>query len=245
MNLEVSKDVSIHDGTILIKGTPLTKFRVHEELGRGANGIVFAAEHVVLSMPCAIKLWLRLRNKDQRDKIQQGLLEARKLAVADRRWAAHVYDADVVNGVFYSSMELIRGVSVKEHLKTGHSKFDLWSLARLYLNGVESTTTESTAHGDAHTSNVLLYPDFDDEGVPAKKMKFIDFGTSIYVSAEKWRHRHWAVVQETMMRILAPFQTLSNSLKPHGDFLGRPEHLKIAYWRDVLNDIHPEVTGIL
>jgi serine/threonine protein kinase len=240
LNLVLSEDISVRNGTLIIKGDALPKFRIHEELGRGANGVVFAAEHVHLSTPCAIKLWIRLRSKDQRDKTQQGLYEARKLAAADRNWAAQIYDADVLNGVFYSSMQLIRGVSLKQHLERTHSKEHLLALGRLYLNGIAATTTESTAHGDAHTSNVLLHQDFDEDGDEVTKMKFIDFGTSLYVEPERWRERHWSVAQETIMRILAPFETLHKSMELYGEFLSRPEHLKVAYWWDVLSDLKPE-----
>lgn len=240
LTVNLADGVRIEDGILNIRGSRVTRLQLNSEIGRGANGVVFDAKHIHLDRTCAVKIWLRLRAGDNRDKLVQGIEQARKLAASHPDWVAQCYDSDVISDVFFASMELIPGQALRTYLQRPLQKRDLWWLARLYLNGITKTTTEYTAHGDAHVGNVLVYEHIVSDYEKGTRLKFIDFGTSIFLGGANWRERHWRVVEETMMRILAGFNGLSDARKTHGPFPERPEYLKIPYWEDILFDLSSE-----
>lgn len=244
LSLAINDDVSIVDGILSLCGEQQKRFLLEKEIGRGANGIVFRAMRTALMQPCALKLWVSLRSNDSRDKVQQGIAEARKIAAAHPDWVPTIYDADTIGDVFFTSMEYIPGLSLKQHLNAGANLRDRWMLARLYINAIEKTTTEASAHGDAHWGNVVVYDDHVDPHEPKRRLKLIDFGTSLFTGQHASRARHWKVVDETFRRILADFGELPYALKAQGAAFGepanRPEHLKIPYYDDVLNQLKVE-----
>lgn len=244
MNVTVTPDVVVNDGTLTIKGTSITRFSLEREIGRGANGVVFAGRRVWLDQPCAVKLWLTLRTHDKRDKVRQGLAEARKMAAAHPEWVAALYDADLVEGVFFTSMEFIDGETLKEYLKKPLTKNRRWWLARLYINGIDKTTTTGTAHGDAHAGNVIVFDYIVDKFETAKRLKLIDFGTSIFASDGASTDRHWRVVEETFERIVNVFDNYAPAKKQlestFGALAAREEYLKIAHFDDLLDSLKIE-----
>jgi serine/threonine protein kinase len=244
-NHSVNDDVSVIEGVLTIKGHPVDRLTIESVLGDdGANGIVFGGKQNYIEQPRAIKVWLNLREGDTRDKVTQGIQEAKKIAGSNVEWVAQVYDAEVVEGVFYTSMELIPGTSSKKHLTTELSKWERWWLARLYINGIEKTTTEKIAHGDAHPGNVIVYEHVENKYEGGTRLKFIDFGTSLYSGVESSRERHWCVVDATFQKILKPFGQLAEARRDHGPVKNREEYLKIPYYDDVLSHLKAEA-GII
>lgn len=254
MSAQLVAGIAVEDGVLIINGKPIDRYRLLKEIGRGANGVVFEARNVALDTPCALKIWLALRAGDNRDKLQQGMAEARKMAAAHADWVAQIYDAEVISGVIFATMELIDGESLKKHLKRPLNKERLWWLARLYLNGIEKTTTETEAHGDPHPGNVLVYEYQKDKYEGGTKVKLIDFGTSLFYGPQNWRDRHWRVVEETVDRIFASFGSYREVKRNNEDRFLRIsrevqssswdyELFKIAYWNDVLNDLKLEAFG--
>ena len=88
-----------------------------------------------------IKIGLHI---DSRDKLQQGLEEARKMAAAHPEWVVPLYDADVIEGVFVASMQLVEGETLRSYLAQAPAKRDLWGIASLYVNGI-GTSVEAIA----------------------------------------------------------------------------------------------------
>jgi hypothetical protein len=78
------------------------------------------------------------------------------------------------------------------------------------------------------------------DGDEIRRMKFIDFGTSLYVEPERWRERHWRVAQETMMRILAPFETLHKSMELYGEFARSSRTSQGRLLAGHINDLKPD-----
>lgn len=241
----VNDDVNVLNGTLVIKGQSIERFGIERVLGDGANGIVFGGIQKYIEQPRAIKVWLKLRDGDKRDKVAQGIQEAKKIAASNLEWVAQVYDAEVINGMFYTSMELIPGTSLRKHLTTKLTIRDRWWLARLYINGIDRTTTETIAHGDAHPGNVMVYEHVESKYERGTRLKFIDFGTSLYSSAEASRERHWRVVDETFRNILRPFSDLADAIRDHGPMAEREDYLKVPFYDDVLDQLKIEagITG--
>jgi serine/threonine protein kinase len=192
------------------------------KLGQGKNGAVFLAENETLRRTEAIKIWTKLRSNDRRDKLKQGLEEARKAASVVGYYVAQVYSAGVTNGnYFYAVMEYVRGETLEQILEVGLSPLNRYRIAVAYIDAIEKTAEVGTLHGDAHTNNVLVdiqkpdrpagpEPDGSDDWFfrymatfkPGYTLKLVDFGTSYFAKNETHEHRHWRVVDETMRRLL-------------------------------------------
>lgn len=129
LNVEIAPGLTVRDGVLTIRDVPVPRFQLDREMARGANGVVFSAQRLWLKQPCAVKVWLKLRAEDQRDKIRQGLFEAQKVASANPEWAVSVFDADMVEGIFFTSMELVDGETLRALLRSSPTKQQRWQLA--------------------------------------------------------------------------------------------------------------------
>ena len=65
----------------------------------------------------AVKIWMKLRERDRRDKFQKGIPEARKPADADNSdVAVRIHEAGDIGCLFYTTMEYFDGITVREWL---------------------------------------------------------------------------------------------------------------------------------
>jgi len=218
---EVTCNLSAREGGIYV-GDERLDFKSHHVvrmLGQGANGAVFLAQNETLQRTEAIKVWARLRSKDKRDKLKQGLEEARKAAAVAGEFFAQIYSGGIIEEKhFYVVMEYVDGQTLDTVLNSPAYQKRLnfhWrmKLAESYMKAIELTTEAGVMHGDAHTKNVLLSisePNDNDEpwlrDVKSRtlwfSMKLVDFGTSYNRAPEKFERRHWETVTETVRRIL-------------------------------------------
>lgn len=184
---------------LFVKGQPFENYKVIEEVGSGVNGVVYRATNELLQREEAIKVWRSLKPGDTRDKLEQGLREAQKLASAHTDHAVAIYAARQIGGVFVATMEYIQGHTLEWH-RLNSEPFVRCQLARLYLEAIIQTSTASSRHGDAHGKNVLVY-DASTKYEKALKLKLCDFGTSLYSGKEASEQRHWRIVRETILRL--------------------------------------------
>jgi serine/threonine protein kinase len=207
--LPLSKDIRLTRRGLAVEGDTL-QFSVHRlrrELGRGANGIVFLARNRLLDRDEALKVWLKLRASDSRDKFAQGLREARKACAAAGKYVVPIYNAGTIgNRYFYATMEFVKARTLAEYLKSGPDLQERSHLAVTYVEALQATAAAGILHGDPHAHNVLVlekpYPH-----KPSKKyfdtIKLLDFGTSRFTAPARHDERHWRVVDETIQRIFA------------------------------------------
>lgn len=217
---------TVQNGSIYIDDNRLEfpNHRIVRKLGQGQNGAVFLAENETLQRTEAIKIWTKLRANDRRDKLKQGLQEARKAATVVGNYVAQVYSAGVTNGnYFYAVIEYVSGETLEQALQGGLSPLTRYRIAVSYIDAIEQTAKVGTLHGDAHSKNVLVDvskpdrpvgpdegPDGSDDWIyrlaatnrPGFTLKLVDFGTSYFAKNEPHEHRHWRVVDETVRRIL-------------------------------------------
>ena len=110
----------IVDGNISRQATALVlpDICIQEELSRGANGIVFLAHDNILDRKVGVKIWIKLRQMDRRDKTFQGSNEAGKSLEAlkqprDEFQIRQPYEnlfysaiADIYSAILYSDSEV-------------------------------------------------------------------------------------------------------------------------------------------
>lgn len=170
-------DVKFELGRLTINGhdilIPNISF-IEEIRPRGSNGLVFKCTDTVLRRLVAAKIWIPRQN-DPRDRNQQALAEASKIAQLNHNNIVHIYQcSQLPNGWVYSIMEYVNGVNLDAFIKANRSdfsqRFRLWKQIEKVL---EYSHKSSVFHGDLHSGNILII----DETV-----KVIDFGTSIFAS---------------------------------------------------------------
>jgi serine/threonine protein kinase len=206
----VSTDGQAIIGDSLLKFPNLTVSRV---IGSGANGAVFRARHEFLERDIAVKVWLKLRAKDQRDKFSQGIEEAKKTAQSHPGGnIVQIYDAGAIDGFFYATMDFFPGITCRDWLKWYQPP--LRRRLRLASGVLHSLTAAmdnavrpGAVHGDPHLGNILVrYPWLpSDEPGSYPWFLIVDFGTSAFTSHENSVKRHWRVVHQTVKILLRPF----------------------------------------
>ncbi len=148
-------------------------YRIIEELGRGALGVVYRAEHRLLKKPAAIKLW-SLPNT-QTSKANAALLrEARAAAATRHSGVVDVYDIlRLPDGRIAMVMELLDGETLSARIaRTGALECsDATQIARAIADVLDATHGAGIVHRDLKPENVFLLPD--------GRIKVLDFGAAL------------------------------------------------------------------
>ncbi len=150
-------------------GSALPGYEIGVPLGCGSFGVVYAARHVRLDRPVAIKqLWPNLTaDADARRRFAE---EARVLASLDHPHVVRVYDY-VERGACALVLELVRGGSLSDRQQ--RSRPSVSTACRLVvglLGGLEHAHQHGVVHRDVKPANLL----FTDDGV----LKVADFGVA-------------------------------------------------------------------
>lgn len=148
-------------------------YRILDELGRGALGVVYRAEHRLLKKTAAIKLW-SLPNT-QTAKANAALLrEARAAAATRHGGVVDVYDIlRLPDGRIAMVMELLEGETLSARIaRTGALEpTECIQIARAIADVLAATHNAGIVHRDLKPENVFLLPD--------GRVKVLDFGAAL------------------------------------------------------------------
>ena len=170
----------VPQATIAVRSSAMTKtpetigdYRILEELGRGALGVVLRAEHRLLKKPAAIKLW-SLPNT-QTAKANAALLREARAASATRHpGVVDVYDIlRMPDGRIAMVMELLDGETLAARIARGGAldPGESVRVARRITEVLEATHAAGIVHRDLKPENVFLLPD--------NRVKVLDFGAAL------------------------------------------------------------------
>lgn len=148
-------------------------YKILEELGRGALGVVYRAEHRLLKKVAAIKLW-SLPNT-QTSKANAALLrEARAAAATRHPGVVDVYDIlRLPDGRIAMVMELLDGETLSSRISRvgALEPNDAVQIARAIADVLDATHSAGIVHRDLKPENVFLLPD--------GRVKVLDFGAAL------------------------------------------------------------------
>jgi serine/threonine protein kinase len=242
MRAEIS--TSIVGGRLFLENREcrIPNIRIDDVIGAGANGMVFSGQHVYIDRRIAVKIWVRMKAHDARDKVTQGLEEINKASRAESRYAIRVYDAGILPGadIVYAVLEFVDGVTCTQWLTRQHPNlFSRLRLAEALTSELFSLAFNGMIHGDPHGGNIMVLPPFaaSHNGIISPEFKLVDFGTSYFTSAGFSAQRHWHVFQSTIVRLLHPFNIVSmwKPPPPVSNLLG------LYGWYDTFFELIPEI----
>jgi eukaryotic-like serine/threonine-protein kinase len=150
------------------------RFDVRSEIGRGSNGVVYAAFDPVLGREVAIKaIPLAADNQVRRRAEANFLQEAKSAAGLNHPGIVTVFDAGKSESVAYIAMERLYGSDLHDWLaaRTKLSPKAIASLMARVTDAVHYAHRRGLIHRDLKPSNVFLTRDM--------KPKVLDFGVAL------------------------------------------------------------------
>ena len=157
------------DGSVLGPGGQIGPFRIEQELGRGAMGVVYLAHDTKLDRPVAIKSLPAelMENTTARTRFAR---EARVLASLNHPNIATIYEElQEAEGVGYLVLEYVPGQTLAERVAGARLKpQEALSIAQQIAEAVAAAHEHEVIHRDLKPGNIKITP----EG----RIKVLDFG---------------------------------------------------------------------
>jgi serine/threonine-protein kinase len=150
------------------------RFEVRSEIGRGSNGVVYAAFDPVLGREVAIKaIPLAADNQVRRRAEASFLQEAKSAASLNHQGIVTVFDAGKTDAVAYIAMERLYGSDLHDWLasRTKLSAKAIASMMARVADAVHYAHRRGLIHRDLKPSNIFLTRDM--------KPKVLDFGVAL------------------------------------------------------------------
>lgn len=164
------------DPAALLTPPPATigRFTIVGEIGRGANGVVYAAHDPVLGRDVAIKAIPLAINDKVRERAEADFIkEARAVAGLNHPHIVTVFDAGRTDRLAYIAMERLHGRDLHEYLYGG-SRLGVRQAAALMAriaDAVHYAHKRGLIHRDIKPSNIFLSREM--------KPKVLDFGVAL------------------------------------------------------------------
>jgi len=174
-------NIHIKEGRPCINGSLLhvENIVVKKVIGKGANGIVFYGIDEILNREVAVKVWVQ-NKKDKRNKLSQGLREARKISALKHPNIVTAYSAQIHDDVMLTlTTEYLNGIILRDYLRRNqdlNSRIRIWGKiagAMIYAH------SHGLYHGDLHSRNVMIM---------SEEPIIIDFGTSFFSKSQSHKH---------------------------------------------------------
>ncbi len=139
----------------------LSKYQLHEELGRGGYGTVYRAYDTVLEVERAVKV-LKPELAADKDFIERFKREAKLAAQLDHPRIVPAYDLEEDQGYYFLAMKYMPGKSLKDKLaQKGNLSFDrALEIIQQIAEALDYLHDQNYVHRDAKPGNIL----FDKDG---------------------------------------------------------------------------------
>jgi serine/threonine protein kinase len=149
-------------------GQTISKYRILEEIGRGAMGIVFKAQDTFLGRFAAIKI-LAEKLVNNPEMLHRFEREGGLVSALHHPNICTVFESGSWQGRPYIAMELLTGQALDDRLATGPIAADkLIEIAIGVTSALEATHAIGVVHRDIKPANLFL--------TTAGRVKVLDFG---------------------------------------------------------------------
>ncbi len=153
------------------------KYRVIEELGRGAYGVVFRATQTDLGRDVALKTLLPQAFLHT-DIVQRFQREAQLISLLDHGNIIKLYDYGVDEGLLYMAVEYVEGRTLSDLIKTEAPlpPMKAREITFMLLDALEYAHAQGVVHRDLKPDNIVLLKSNPLEGITEEVVKVLDFG---------------------------------------------------------------------
>jgi len=187
------------------------RYRIEQILGRGGMGIVYKATDTQLDEQVAIKTLpgdVMTRSPEELERFKREIRLARKIT---HRNVLRTYDYGEAEGVYFISMECVRGYTLAELLSEApdHRLAPRVALgiARQICRGLQAAHEQGIIHRDIKPQNVLI----DHKG----EVKLMDFGIARMAEAKEGMTQAGLIVGTP--HYMSPEQVQGKQLDPRSD----------------------------
>jgi eukaryotic-like serine/threonine-protein kinase len=164
------------------------QYRVTDVLGEGGMGVVYAAEHMLLGRPAAVKLLLPELSRKQ-EIVQRFFNEARAATAIRHPGIVEIYDFGwTTDGAGFIVMELLEGETLRTRRKKGRMPWPAaLAVTRQIAGALGAAHAKGIVHRDLKPDNVFLVPDPEVPG--GERIKLLDFGIAKLADSPAGQHK--------------------------------------------------------
>ncbi|HKW39497.1 MAG TPA: serine/threonine-protein kinase [Burkholderiales bacterium] len=152
------------------KQEKLGRYRIINELGRGAMGVVYKGEDPALDRTVALKTVILSADAEGKTEYQKRFfLEAKAAGRLSHPQIITVYDFGQEGDIAYMAMEFLKGKELRTRMKEGSiSVPEAVHIAEQVAEGLGYAHEHGVVHRDIKPSNIML--------LPHEQVKIMDFG---------------------------------------------------------------------
>ena len=196
----------IHNEAGAVKST-LGRYRIIEELGRGAMGAVYRAFDPLIERQVALKTLLPLPGDEMVEVRERFIREARSAGRLNHPNIVTIFDVGEQEGVAYIAMELLAGRSLQSVLRDGvRLAYDLVAdIAAQLADALDLAHRYSIVHRDVKPANVMIDA--------MERAKLMDFGVA-YVPSSTMTQTGTSLGSP---RYMSPEQVVGAPVDPRSD----------------------------
>ena len=187
------------------------RYRIDGIIGRGGMGVVYKAVDTQLDETVAIKTLpgdVMSRSPEDLERFKREIRLARKIT---HRNVLRTYDYGEAEGVYFISMEFVRGYTLAELLEEAPAHQMVprvgMGIARQICRGLEAAHEQGIIHRDIKPQNVLI----DHKG----EVKLMDFGIARMAEAHEGMTQAGLIVGTP--HYMSPEQVQGKQLDPRSD----------------------------
>ena len=187
------------------------RYRIEQVLGRGGMGVVYRATDTQLDETVAIKTLpgdVMQKSPEDLERFKREIRLARKIT---HRNVLRTYDYGEADGVYFISMEFVRGYTLAELLMEApdHRMAPrvAMGIARQICRGLQAAHEQGIIHRDIKPQNVLI----DHKG----EVKVMDFGIARMAEAKEGMTQAGLIVGTP--HYMSPEQVQGKQLDPRSD----------------------------
>jgi eukaryotic-like serine/threonine-protein kinase len=182
-------------------GKQLGAYQVEQRLGQGAMGVVYRGKHLSLERTIAIKILLPQWASDS-NYVQRFLNEAKAAAQLNHCNIVQIYDASMVDDIYFYVMEFVEGKDLSKVLaEQGFiDEIEALKLIQQAASGLAFAHKRGIVHRDIKPENLILTEDrvlkigdlglakvISKDGDQGLTMTGVMMGTPYYISPEQIR----------------------------------------------------------